>query len=444
MQRHRKWGIFVIAACLVVFIGTSMSAVAKEDVAKRIRIWHTFTQPGRVAAMRKIADDFEKQTGIKVDIEIQSWGGVTQKWPIAFAAGTLPDMTSGVVSDLLAMWAVGATAPMNAVIDGLGGPDEFLAPAYMIKDKEGNYVIYPWYGGARILLYRKSILAQAGLTVPQTWDGLYDVAEAVTDPPNQYGFVQALNLSDYGQTVIMYALVYNLGGVFWDKDLNPTVDTPEVVRAAKYLKKLYQVAHPEGALDYMVHDLMDLWWTGKNILCFETTALQASCFEHNPEVGRDTGAALIPRPAPPRGPQTGYTAPRSFVIINKSAPVRRAVEKFLIFANQPENKVPFIHSMPFMVPTLRAVANDPMLWENPTIMAMKANQEVTFKAMEIGTVGGFEQGPNPFAALLERGIIEPMFHKIYIDNVPVEQAAKEAQAKISKAVKEQKQLLGWE
>jgi len=443
MQSQKKLRKFISGVCLVAMVSIGMSSLigAEEKIANRIRIWHPFTQPGRIAAIRNTADRFEQQTGIKVDIEVQTWPGTTEKWPIALAAGTLPDMLCAVTSDLMALWAVGATAPMNRVIEALGGADQFIPK--LITDKDGNVLWYPYYGGARILLYRKSILAELGLNVPQTWDELYEVAKAVTNPPKRYGFIQPLNVNDWGELAILYALVYNLGGEFWDENLNPKLDTPEHIRAVKFLEKMYYAAHPVGALDYRIHDLMDLWWSGTMVLVFETTALQAAAFEHAPEIAKDTGAALLPRPAPPRGPHTNQAADRSFVIIKKSEPVIRAVEKFLIFANQPEEKIPFIHSMPFMLPTRRAVATDPRLWDDPILQEMRQNQEISLKGYEIGITGGLEHGPNPFAFVMERGIVEPMFHRIYVDKIPIEEALKEAQKKVEEAVKEQKQLLGW-
>lgn len=446
MRRHKKLRKFISGVCLVAVVSIGISAsIGAEEVANRIRIWHPYTQPGRIAAIRNTADRFEQQTGIKVDIEVQTWPGITEKWPIALAAGTLPDLLGAVPSDLNALWAVGATVPVNRVIEALGGPEQFMRwKPELLMDKDGNVLWYPYYGSARVLLYRKSILAESGLTVPTTWDELYEVAKAVTNPPKRYGFIQALNIADYGQTVLMYPLVWGLGGEFWDENLNPKVDTPEHIRAAKFLEKMYYAAHPTEVLDYRVHDLMDLWWTGTMVMNFETTALQSAAYAHAPEVARDTGVALLPRPDPSLEPCPAQAEDRSLVIIKKSDPVVRAVEKFLIFANQPDEKIPFIHSMPFMLPTHKAVARDPRLWDDPILKEMRQNQEISFKAYEMGMVGGLEHGPNPFAFVMERDIIEPMFHRIYLDKIPVEEAVKEAQKKVEERVKKQKQLFGWE
>lgn len=124
----------------------------------------------------------------------------------------------------------------------------------------------------------------------------------------------------------------------------------------------------------------------------------------------------------------------------------KAVEQFLIFAQQPENQVPFMHTFAFMVPCYKPVAESPDYWSDPILARVKENQELTFKAMMIshhyGTVtkGG---RINPFGYLLERGIIEAMFHRMYVDKLPVEEAVKEAQKKLEERVKEQKALLGY-
>lgn len=95
-----------------------------------------------------------------------------------------------------------------------------------LSDK-GRIFAYPFYGMSRMMTYRKSWLNQKGIDVPDTWEEFTKAAEILTEPPNQYGFVMKLNKFDNGLTYVLYALVYNLGGSFWDEDLNPTLDTPE-------------------------------------------------------------------------------------------------------------------------------------------------------------------------------------------------------------------------
>jgi len=80
--------------------------------------------------------------------------------------------------------------------------------------------------------------------VPDTWEEFTKAAEILTEPPNQYGFVMKLNKFDNGLTYVLYALVYNLGGSFWDEDLNPTLDTPEVIQALAFLIKIIHSGSP--------------------------------------------------------------------------------------------------------------------------------------------------------------------------------------------------------
>jgi multiple sugar transport system substrate-binding protein len=298
---------------------------------------------------------------------------------------------------------------------------------------------------ARMMTYRKSWLKELGMDVPDTWEEFLKAAEALTQPPDRYGFVQLLNKSDYGQTILLYPLVYNLGGKFWDKDLNPTLDTPEVIEAVKFLKKLYDVAHPPEAMNYNVSDTYRIWVSGLSAFSFEGIPLQIYAYNEAPEVFEDTGIAYIPRPAStPPEQRTNYTSPRVMLLMKKSPEVQKAAEKFMIFINQHDRKLDFLHTNPFMMPVQKSIANDPrFISGSEMLVKMKENVDMTYEGMRLGITGGLESGINPYSFLLERNTIEPMFHKIYLDNVPVEQAVKEAQADLEKRVEEQKQLIGW-
>lgn len=443
MSRKVRRSMLVALALAVMLIGISLVASA-EQLAKQITMWHTYTQPARVEAMQKMAEEFEKETGIKVNIKVMTWPGVTEKWPMAYAAGTLPDILTCVTTDAVAMWAVGASAPVNNVIDALGGPDEFIAYLDQWNDN-GQYIAYPFYGLSRLLTYRKSWLEEIGMAPPDTWDEFLKAAVALTKPPKQYGFIQLLSKADYGLTTQFYPLVYNLGGKFWDEDLNPTLNTPEVIEAAKFMKQLYDGAHPAGAMNYNVSDTYRLWNSGLTAFSFEGIPVQVGAYEEAPEVFEDTGVTYIPRPSTtPPEKRTNYTAPRVMVLVNKPEPIRRAAEKFMIFINQHERKLEFLHTFPFMMPVQRALVEDPrFIADDPILSKMKDNVEMTFIGMKIGITGGMESGINPYGFLLERDTIEPMFQRIYLENVSIEKAVADTQARLARRVEEQKQLMGW-
>lgn len=442
----RVWSLLLLLAIVLspVLAGGQGEAGGEAEEVTSIRMWHTYTQPARVKGMKKMAEEFERETGIKVEIEVQTWGGVTQKWPMAFAAGTLPDILTCVPSDAMAMWAVGATAPVNRVIDELGGPESFIAYLDEWNDN-GDYIAYPFYGMARILTYRKSFLKEIGLdSPPKTWSELLDAAVKLNNPPARYGFIPSLKTGSKEAAYILYALTYQLGGELWDEDLNPTLDTPEVIKAVKYMTELWSKAAPKDPFAYATDNETQIWTAGLTSFLFNGVPVKILSYNLNKEVFHDTSVALLPVPdgmSPEK--TTNYTSPRLMVLVNSSDAKRKVAEDFMIFMNQHERKLKFMKTNAFMFPVLKTISEDSRFIDDDEVRSqMRDEIEMTFKGMSIGRTGGLEHGINPYSFLMESNSIELMFQKILSENIPVEQAVKEAQQSLFKKVQEQKALLG--
>ena len=128
-----------------------------------------------------------------------TWTGVTEKWPMAYAANTLPEILSCNPNDGMAMWSLGVLAPVNNVVEALGGKEAYISYLDDLNDN-GQYFAYPYYGLSRLMNYRISWLNEIGMDVPNTWSEFLKAAEALNKPPERYGFIQLLNKADNGLT----------------------------------------------------------------------------------------------------------------------------------------------------------------------------------------------------------------------------------------------------
>ena len=438
-----------IGALLLALIVLTLGANGQGEPeaggpANEIHMWHTYTQPARVEGIQKMADDFEAETGINVVIEVQTWGGVTQKWPMAYAAGTMPDIVTSVPSDAQAMWAVGAIAPVNNVVDALGGEDAFIA--YLDEWKDGDdYISYPFYGMSRLLTYRQSDLDKLGLAgPPETWDELLDAAKKLNDPPSRYGFIPSLKTGSKEPYYILSALTYQLGGQLWDEDLNPTLDTPEALEAAKFMTELWSTAAPQDPFAYETDSQTQLWLSGLTSFLFNGVPVKILAYGMDRDVYDDTRVALLPRPNNLSEDQnTNYTSPRLMSLGNSSEAKKAAAESFMVFMNEHDRKLEFMKTNAFMFPVLRTIAEDPAFIEQDPVRAgMREDIELTFKGMSIGRTAGMDHGFNPYDFLMASNCIELMFQRILGEGVPVEQALEETQADLYRKVQEQKSLLG--
>lgn len=128
-----------------------------------------------------------------------------------------------------------------------------------LVDAKGNRYGFPWEAGTMMLgASRGDLIEKAGLKLPETFDDLLKVCEAVHDKEGVKAFVND-NLHHWHW--IPYLMGFG-GKVFRDppEDLTPTLDTPEAARAAEYYTDLLRKYGPPGVLSTLEHYLA-LWAT---------------------------------------------------------------------------------------------------------------------------------------------------------------------------------------
>lgn len=140
------------------------------------------------AVLEQIAEDFEEQTGHEVDI---SWSGreVLNRLRPRLLTGDAPDLVHASVSEMSGALLANdeLLLPLNDLLEGEGpeGQESFLdilsEDALRLFEQDGNLYFVPMMTITSGLFYNKTIFDQYGLSVPQTWDELMDVAATLKE-----------------------------------------------------------------------------------------------------------------------------------------------------------------------------------------------------------------------------------------------------------------------
>ncbi|MFF3884165.1 ABC transporter substrate-binding protein [Streptomyces sp. NPDC001914] len=118
---------------------------------------------------------FEKQTGIKVKLEVVPWSDLLNRILTATTSGQGPDVLNIGNTWSASLQATGALLPWDAKnFDKIGGKDRFVDSALGSTGAEGkDPAAVPLYSMAYALYYNKQMFADAGITnPPATWDEL--------------------------------------------------------------------------------------------------------------------------------------------------------------------------------------------------------------------------------------------------------------------------------
>jgi N,N'-diacetylchitobiose transport system substrate-binding protein len=134
-----------------------------------IRVWLNGTDTPD-AARDYLKTTFEEQhPGSTLTIEEQSWTGLVDKLTTNLSGSDSPDVVEVGNTQAAAFTSAGAFLDLTGDYEELGGDD--LLPGFVEAGSyDGAFFAAPYYSGARLVFYKKDLLANAGLTVPATLD----------------------------------------------------------------------------------------------------------------------------------------------------------------------------------------------------------------------------------------------------------------------------------
>jgi N,N'-diacetylchitobiose transport system substrate-binding protein len=148
--------------------GASLEA-PPADTEATLRVW--LNGPDTPDEMIDLAKETfaEKYPDVSVEVERQEWDGLVNRLTNVLPTDDSPDIVEMGNTQAQAFEAAGALVDLSSVKDDLGGDDlvDSLVEAGTYGD--GFYGV-PYYGGARIVVYRKDLFEKSGLSVPTTME----------------------------------------------------------------------------------------------------------------------------------------------------------------------------------------------------------------------------------------------------------------------------------
>lgn len=158
--------------------GGSATGGGSNDSPKTLTYWAS-NQGASIEVDKKVLQPelakFEKQTGIKVKLEVVPWSDLLNRILTATTSGQGPDVLNIGNTWSASLQATGALLPWDAKnFDKIGGRDRFVDSALGSTGAEGkDPAAVPLYSMSYALYYNKKLFADAGLSKPPaTWDEL--------------------------------------------------------------------------------------------------------------------------------------------------------------------------------------------------------------------------------------------------------------------------------
>ncbi|AWL36805.1 MULTISPECIES: ABC transporter substrate-binding protein [Streptomyces] len=241
MRRIRAAAVGAVTLSLVLTAaacgGGTSGAGGSNEQPKTLTYWAS-NQGASLEADKKVLqpelDKFEKQTGIKVKLEVVPWGDLLNRILTATTSGQGPDVLNIGNTWSASLQASGALLPWDEKnFDAIGGKDRFVDSALGSTGAEGqDPAAVPLYSMAYALYYNKKMFADAGVKQPPTtWDELVETGKKLSKDGKWALGAEGSNLSNNIHQV--FVLGKQHGADFFTADGKPDFTSDGAVAAVK-------------------------------------------------------------------------------------------------------------------------------------------------------------------------------------------------------------------
>ncbi len=276
---------------------TALCTVASVASAQTLTI--ATVNNGDMVRMQGLAGEFEAQNpGIELEWVTLEENVLRQRvtTDIATNGGQYDVMTIGTYE--VPIWGKqGWLLSLNDLPEEWDADD--LLPA--IRDGltvDGELYAAPFYGESSMVMYRKDLMEEAGLEMPDapTWDFIREAAAAMTDRENEIYGICLRGKAGWGENMAFLTAMNNsFGGKWFDEEWNAQFDSEAWANTLNFYIDMMNESGPPGASNNGFNENLTLFQTGKCGMWIDATV--AASFVSNPDdsqVADQVGYALAP------------------------------------------------------------------------------------------------------------------------------------------------------
>lgn len=243
-MKAKKVLALATAAVMAMALGACGSGAdnAKEE-QKELTIWveKIFSDDANKAMEERI-ESFAEEKGVKVNYEFISATDFVTKLNAAIEAGSnVPDITTAAVTKIVNYYPSNPYMDVSDLVDEINQDRPYMESIYEGSKIEGKHYFVPMTSSSTMMFIRKDKLEEAGISeIPQTWDELFEAAEAMSDPANGfYGLGMGCGPTDEDGENMFRMIMWNQGGYVFDETGNVTLDNDAARELLETYKDLY-------------------------------------------------------------------------------------------------------------------------------------------------------------------------------------------------------------
>jgi len=412
----------------VSIAGLSSACQLISKKSSKLTFFSDETTQSEIDFMAKVNEEYQKKTGVEVEMIYAPGEQQIEKVQAAISAGRSFDLiATGGYGLILDLAANGHLEPMTPIIDKVGGRDDF-GPEILLPWKNEIWW-YPFDYNFSMMYYRTDLFKQKALEVPKTWDDWLNASRALTEGDR---FGTFLPMSEAAGN-------WNGSGILWgndvklyDKDSNVILDSPEMkpkaVESLKFYKELTKYM-PTGMETATVADDLNAFASGRAAIVPYAGRLVHYMMDKAPDLLDKFAIMPMGYPTKSGTKPTVVNGPDGIAIF-KTPNSAVAKEYFTWFA---ENKmIGFQLTIPIHLFPPRKSTFDKPEWKNDPSVTKFWDQAIDpqikfLNSANIAMVSAQDGVVNPGTAAIENAYVIPhMLQEVVLKNVQPEQAVDSA------------------
>ena len=353
--------IILLSSIALVSIGllagcSSGKEDSKKDSAEKVTLWYMGDGSKEI---QPIIDDFEKESGVKVDLQSIPWSASHDKLLTAVASGDGPDVVQMGTTWMAEFVDAGALKDISSYIDSEDTlkSDNFFDGSVTTTKFDDKYYAVPWYTETRALYYRTDLLKEVGYDkAPATWEELQDAAtKLAARGKDMYGFG-----ADLAEPTSAFMFARQNGSELFDKSGKPLFDKKPFVEAVDYLDSFIQNGSaPKADLGLDVSQTFGS--TGIVPMFISGPWMITAITKDAPDIEGKWATAVLPK----KENNMSSTGGANLAMFESSKNEKNGM-KLIEFLARPENQLTFFKNSNSL-PTSHKAWEDPILAEDEKI-----------------------------------------------------------------------------
>ena len=348
---HLRSLFLLLALCALAAAGQAADKTPPAPPAARtLVLWTMQLAPFHNDYVNGLISRFEAtHPGVRVKWVDVPWAEMERKVLASIAAGTAPDVVNLNPQFSSRLAELGALADPRAHLS-TAEIDAFLPPAWAANQLGGVPFALPWYLSTTVLLYRRDLLAQAGVAPPRSYAELRNVAQALRERTGGYAWFPAMD-----GAAPLEAMVSMNGPLLTADGCRPGFDNAGGAAVFDFYRELYQRKWvPPSVLTEGHRSAVAQFLSGQVAMVSTGMQFIGQVKKNNPQLYAQIGVA-------PQidGPLSKPNIAAMNVAVPAASPMPALAFRLAVFVTNAQNQLELARRVP-LLPSTRASYDDPL------------------------------------------------------------------------------------